>query len=91
MTVCSLGRGAVRGGSGLEWSQLQQLLAREVAGDDGVVLSAGPDVDVHDALDADDVTDAIEVGRLPSNTNLELLPVDMGLIRTGDSVLRKSR
>lgn len=73
----------------LEWSQLQQLLALEVAGES--VLSAGAEVDVYEALEADDVTDVMEAGRLPSKTNLELVPVDMGLIRTGDRVLRKSR
>lgn len=61
-----------------------QLLDREVAGES---LSAGPDVDVKEALDADDVT---EVGR-PSKTNLVLVPVDMGLMKAGESVLRKSR
>ena len=38
-------------------------------------------------LEADDVT---EVGR-PSKMNLVLVPVDMGLIKAGDSVLRKSK
>jgi hypothetical protein len=87
----SLGSGAVWGGSCFAPSQLQQLLDLDVAGDDVVVFAAGPDVDVKEALEADDVTEAIEVGRFPSKTNLELVPVDMGLMRTGDRVLRKSR
>lgn len=61
-----------------------QLLDLEVAGES---LYAGPDVDVKEALEADDVT---EVGR-PSKTNLVLVPVDMGLMKAGDRVLRKSR
>ena len=50
--VCSLGSGAVLGGSDvgscLMWSQLLQLLALDVAGVDVAVLSlsAGPDVEV---------------------------------------------
>lgn len=75
----------------MELSQLQQLLDLDVAGDGAAVFSAGPEVEVKEALEADEVTDAIEVGRLPSKTNLELVPVDMGLMRTGESVLRKSR
>lgn len=90
VTVSTLASGADLGGSGLEGSQLQQLLALEEAGDAGEALSAGPEVDVNEALEADDVTEAMEVGR-PSKTNLELVPVAIGLIRTGDSVLRKSR
>lgn len=87
VTVSTLLSGAVFGGSDLECSQLQQLLALEEAGD----FSAGPDVDVNEALEADDVTEAIEVGRLPSKTNLVLVPVGIGLMSTGDKVLRKSR
>lgn len=97
---CSLGSGAVMGGSFadswgscLMWSQLLQLLALEVAGVDvtDLSLSAGPDVKVKEPLDADEVTEAIEVGLLPWNTNFSLVPVDIGLMRTGDRVLRKSR
>ena len=51
-------------------------------------MSTGADVDVKEALDADDVT---ETGRLPSKMNLELVPVDIGLVRTGDMLLRNSR
>jgi hypothetical protein len=88
----SLGSGAVCGGSCFAPSQVQQLLDLDVAGDEvDVFAGAGPEVDVKEALEADDVTEAMEVGRFPSKTNLELVPVDMGLIRTGDSVLRKSR
>lgn len=61
-----------------------QLLDLDVAGES---LSPGPEVDVEEPLDTDDVT---EVGR-PSKTNLVLVPVDMGLMKAGDSVLRKSR
>lgn len=61
-----------------------QLLDLEVAGDS---LSAGPDVVVEEPLEAEDVT---EVGR-PSKTNLVLVPVDIGLMKAGDNVLRKSR
>lgn len=61
-----------------------QLLDLEVAGES---LSTGPVVVVKEPLDADDVT---EVGR-PSNTNLVLVPVDIGLMKAGDNVLRKSR
>lgn len=61
-----------------------QLLDLEVAGES---LSVGPEVDVEEPLEADDVT---EVGR-PSKTNLVLVPVDMGLIKAGDRVLRKSK
>lgn len=54
-------------------------------------LSAGPDVDVKEVLEADEVTEAMDVGRLPSKRNVVLVPVDNGLMRTGDRVLRKSR
>ena len=99
VTVCSLGTslgsGAVLGGSCLAWSQLQQLLARDVAGEDVAVaalsLLAGPDVEVNEALEALEVVDAPEAERLPSKTNLELVLVGIGLMRTGDRVLRKSR
>lgn len=91
VTVSTLERGAVFGGSCFEWSQLQQLLALEEAGDVGEFLSAGADVDVNEPLEAEDVTEAIEVGLLPSKTNLELVPVPIGLMSTGESVLRKSR
>jgi hypothetical protein len=73
------------GGSSLAGSHLLQLLDLEVAGDS---LSAGADVDVKEALDAADVTDT---GRLPSKTNRELVPVDIGLERTGDIVFRNSK
>lgn len=69
-------------------SQLQQLLSLE---DGGEVLSAGAEVGVKFPLDMDDVTEAMEFGRLASKTNLELVPDGMGLTSTGDSVLRKSR
>ena len=61
-----------------------QLLDLEVAGES---LSTGPDVDVKEPLEADDVTD---VGR-PSKMNLVLVPVDIGLMKAGDNVLRKSK
>lgn len=61
-----------------------QLLDLEVAGES---LSEAPDVAVKEPLEADDV---IEVGR-PSKTNLVLVPVDIGLIKAGDRVFRKSR
>jgi hypothetical protein len=75
------------------WSQLLQLLALEVAGVEvtDFALSAGPEVKVNEPLEADEVTEAIEVGLLPWKTNFSLVPVDMGLMRTGDRVLRKSR
>jgi hypothetical protein len=73
------------GGSSLAGSHLLQLLDLEVAGES---LSAGADVDVKEALDAADVT---ETGRLPSKTNRELVPVDIGLERTGDIVFRNSK
>ena len=73
------------GSSSLVWSHRLQLLDLEVAGES---LSMGADVEVQEALDADDVT---ETGRLPSKTNLELVPVDMGLVRTGERVFRNSR
>lgn len=69
----------------MEWSHPLQLLDLEVAGES---LSAGAAVDVKEPLDADDVTDT---GRLASKTNRELVPVDMGLVRTGDRFLRNSR
>ena len=65
-------------------SERLQLLDRDVAGES---LLPGPDVDVKEPLDADDVT---EVGR-PSKTNLVLVPVDIGLMNAGDNVLRKSK
>lgn len=77
--------GADIGGSSLAGSPRLRLLDLDVAGES---LSAGADVDVKEALDADDVT---EVGRFPSKTNLVLVPVDMGLMKAGESVLRKSR
>jgi len=61
-----------------------QLLDLEDAGDS---LSAGPDVDVEEPLDADDVTEV----RRPSKTNFVLVPVDIGLMKAGDNVFRKSR
>lgn len=70
--------------SSLESHRLQ-LLALEVAGES---LSTGADVEVKEALDAEDVT---ETGRLPSKTKRELVPVDMGLVKTGESVFRNSR
>jgi hypothetical protein len=76
--------GADIGTSSFAGSHRLQLLDLEVAGES---LSAGPDVDVKDPLEADDV---IEVGR-PSKTNLVLVPVDIGLMKAGDNVLRKSR
>lgn len=91
MTVWSLVGGADIGGSlgsfasSLEMSHLLQLLDLDVAGES---FSAGADVDVNDALEADDVT---EVGRLSPKTNLELVPVDIGLERTGDKFFRNSR
>lgn len=66
-------------------SHLLQLLDLDVAGDS---LSAGAEVDVKEALEADEVT---EVGRLSPKTNLQLVPVDIGLERTGDRFLRNSR
>jgi hypothetical protein len=81
--------GADIGGSSLVVSHLLQLLDLEVAGESlSLALSTGADVDVKDAVEADDVT---EVGRLSPKTNLELVPVDMGLERTGDRFLRNSR
>lgn len=77
--------GADIGGSSLETSQRLQLLDLEVAGDS---FSLGAEVDVKDVLDADEVTDT---GRLASKTKRELVPVDIGLVRTGDRFLRNSR
>lgn len=85
VTICSLVGGADIGGSSLGWSQRLQLLDLDVAGDS---FSTGADVDVKEPLDADEVTDT---GRLPSKTKRELVPVDMGLVSTGDSVFRNSR
>lgn len=85
VTIWSFVGGADMGGSSLAGSQRLQLLDLEVAGES---LSTGADVDVNEALDADDVT---ETGRLPSKMNLELVPVDIGLVRTGDMLLRNSR
>jgi len=73
------------GWSSLEVSHLLQLLDLDVAGES---LSTGADVDVKEALEADEVT---EVGRLSPNTNLQLVPVDIGLERTGDRFFRNSR
>lgn len=84
-TIWSLVGGADIGGSSFAGSHRLQLLDLDVAGES---LSAGADVDVKDALDAADVT---ETGRLPSKTNRELVPVDMGLVRTGDRFLRNSK
>jgi hypothetical protein len=69
-------------------SQWQQLLALE---DVGEALSAGAEVGVKLPLDMDDVTEAMEFGRLASKTNFWLVPEGMGLTSTGESVLRKSR
>lgn len=89
VTVWTLVGGADIGGSSLVVSHLLQLLDLEVAGESlSLALSTGADVDVKDAVEADDVT---EVGRLSPKTNLELVPVDMGLERTGDRFLRNSR
>lgn len=83
--IWTLVGGADMGGSSLAGSQRLQLLDLDVAGES---LSAGRDVDVKEVLDAADVT---ETGRLPSNTNRELVPVDMGLVRTGDRFFKNSR
>lgn len=85
VTVWTLVGGADIGGSSFECSHRLQLLDLEVAGDS---FSAGADVDVKEALDADDVTD---VGRFPSKANFELVPDDIGLMRIGEKVFRKSR
>lgn len=68
----------------MEVSHRLQLLDLDVGGES---LSAGA-VDVKEALEADEVT---EVGRLSPKTNLQLVPVDIGLERTGDRFLRNSR
>jgi hypothetical protein len=85
VTIWSLVGGADIGGSSLAGSHLLQLLDLEVAGES---LSAGAEVDVKDALEADDVT---EVGRQSPKTNLVLVPVDIGLDMTGDRFFRNSR
>lgn len=92
MLAGSLGldSGAVLGGSCFAASQLQ-LLSREEGADVGEGLSMGPLVEVNEVVELDEVTEAIEVGRLASKTNLVLDPVGMGLMRTGERVLRKSR
>ena len=93
MTTVSLARGAVLGGSCgscFTLSQLEQLLARDEAGVDAAVF-AGPDVEVKEPVELADVTDGLEVGRLAWKTNVGLGPADMGLIITGDMLLRKSR
>lgn len=84
------GSGAVLGGSCLAASQLQ-LLSRDEGAEVGEGLSMSEVVDVRELDEADEVTEAIEVGRLASKTNLAAVPVGIGLIRTGDRVLRKSR
>ena len=85
VTIWSLVGGADMGGSSFDGSHLLQLLDLEVAGES---FSAGADVDVKDALEADDVT---EVGRLSPKTNLVLVPVDIGLEITGERFFRNSR
>lgn len=85
LMVWTLVGGADMGGSSLAGSQRVQLLDLDVAGE---FLSAGADVDVNEPLEADDVTDT---GRLPSKTNRELVPVDIGLVSTGESVFKNSR
>lgn len=88
VTVWILVAGADIGGSlqsSLAVSHSLQLLHLDDAGES---LSAGAHVEVKDALEADDVP---EVGRLSPKTNLQLVPVDMGLDRTGDRFLRNSR
>lgn len=85
VTVWSLVRGADIGGSSLDWSHRLQLLDLEDAGES---LLTGAEVEVNDALEADEVT---ETGRLPSKTKRELVPVDMGLVRTGDMLFKNSR
>jgi hypothetical protein len=82
--VRTLVGGADMGGSSRAGSHRVQLLDLDVAGES---LSTGADVDVKEALDAADVT---ETG-LPSKTNRELVPVDMGLVRTGDRFFRNSK
>lgn len=88
VTVWTLVGGADMGGSGsLDDSHLLQLLDLDVVGE-ALSAGAGADVDVKEALEADDVTEA---GRLSPKTNLELVPVDIGLDRTGDRFFRNSR
>jgi hypothetical protein len=85
VTIWSLVGGADIGGSSLVGSHLLQLLDLDVVGES---LSAGADVDVKDALEADDV---LEVGWLSPKTNLVLVPVDIGLETTGERFFRNSR
>lgn len=73
------------GASSLGRSHRLQLLDLDDAGES---LFTGAAVDVKDALDALEVT---ETGRLPSKTKRELVPVDIGLVRTGDMLFRNSR
>ena len=87
LIVWSLVGGADIGGSSLAGSHRLQLLDLDVAGE-SFSTGAEVDVDVEEVPDADDVTDT---GRLASKTNRELVPVDMGLVRTGDMFLRNSR
>lgn len=56
-------------------------------------FSVGAEVaeEVVEVVEAADVTDVCEVDRLASKTNLVLVPVGSGLMRAGESVLRKSR
>lgn len=83
MGGADIGTSSAFGTSSLVSHRLQ-LLDLEVAGES---LSPGPDVDVKEPLEVDDVS---EVGR-PSKTNLVLVPVDIGLMKAGDNVLRKSK
>jgi hypothetical protein len=82
--IWTLVGGADMGGSSRTGSQRLQLLDLDVAGES---FSAGAEVDVKEVLDAAEV---IETGRL-SKTNRELVPVDIGLVRTGDRFFRNSR
>lgn len=85
VTIWSLVGGADIGGSSLTCSHRLQLLDLEVAGES---LSTGADVDVNEAPEAEDVTDT---GRLASKTNRELVPVDIGLVSTGERFFKNSR
>lgn len=83
--------------------QLEQLLDLDETDEVGEGRSAGkgPEVDVKaeviDAVEASDVIEDVDLGRVSGRlgrspkVNLALEPVGNGLMRTGDSVLRKSR
>jgi hypothetical protein len=94
------GKDAEAGGEAGSQLQLLDLDETEEVGD-GRSAGMAPEVDVNEeeveAVEARDMIEEVDLGRVSGRlgrspkVNLVLAPVGSGLIRTGDSVFRKSR